>query len=304
MSIAECPSCGAHYAPFVNECADCRVPLRRAGDTAADAGAEDAAALPEPAAVGTTTPLSSENEAGPAVWATREPRQDAPDEEPVGEFQDDPPPLETTSPMDTGSDAAAPDPAPESEPVAPLPEIGAFGAQPDEVLEGVETRGLDRGDEVVFELSEWGADMRTKAELLLTGQGVVHRWESGAALIVAPDDAEIVDSILDEVEFPMQLEAVEDEEADDEESYRLMADLFVAADRTMNAPGDLAICADLFDAATAVEGTPPPFGIDDEFWGQVTGAAAAVKEAIATEADEDVVEAGARQVRTLLRDYV
>lgn len=177
-------------------------------------------------------------------------------------------------------------------------------------------------DVIVYELDEWTADQRGALEQRLVAAEIEHQWEMntgadveesyepgnpwavGTDLVVGEKDEEAVDGLLDEVENPESLEAVEDDGTDDEANYALMANLYVAADRLKDDPGDLAIAGEFFDAADAARTAPAPFGIDPEVWRRVQDLAAEVSRAVESEEADDQVQGHAQRLRDVLFTYV
>lgn len=178
-------------------------------------------------------------------------------------------------------------------------------------------------DVVVYELGDWTADQRGALETRLVAEGIEHGWEApggddvmqayeggqpweaGCDLVVGEADEERVDELLDEIEFPDELEAVDDDGELDEAVYSVMGDLYVAADRLKDDPTDLARAGAVFDAADAartLEGVP--FGVDPEVWRRVLELATSVTEALESEADDDEVAARSAALRDLLFRYV
>ncbi len=181
----------------------------------------------------------------------------------------------------------------------------------------------DEGTEViVYELDEWSADQRGALEQRLVAAGIEHQWETpsgadvepsyepgdpwavGTDLVVGEQDEESVDGLLDDVENPDALEAVADDGGDDEANYAVMGDLYVAADRLKDQPGDLALAGEFFDAADAARAIEPPFGIDPEVWRRVQELAAEVSRSIEQEADDEQVQGHAQRLRDVLFGYV
>lgn len=171
-----------------------------------------------------------------------------------------------------------------------------------------EDAGERDGEEVVFDLAEWGDEFRAAVRKVLDERQVPHDWE-GTDLVVDDVDADLVDAILDEVEGTPLDEIVPVDAAppaDNEATYDHLSALYVAADRLLHAPDDPELVNDFADAAAAVEGTAAPFGVTDGEWGRVLDAAAAVTESAAGDAgvDPDAVERDATALRDILRPYV
>ncbi|HVF31407.1 MAG TPA: hypothetical protein VM933_00105, partial [Acidimicrobiales bacterium] len=115
---------------------------------------------------------------------------------------------------------------------------------------------------------------------------------------------EAVDALVDDIENPDALEAVDEDGIDDEANYAIMANLYVAADRLKADPGDLPIAGEFFDAADAARAADPPFGIDPEVWRRVQELAAEVSKAIEEEQDDEQVQSHAQRLRDVLFTYV
>ncbi|MGH9267008.1 MAG: hypothetical protein ACRD0D_02405, partial [Acidimicrobiales bacterium] len=146
--------------------------------------------------------------------------------------------------------------------------------------DGPDVAGDEPDGVLVFELDDWTTEERTSLELRLTAGGIAHRWETGSGreavyglepsaawevgtdLVVAEQDADAVDALLDEIEFVDELEADDGDDEGDEAVYQVMADLYVAVDRLKARVEDPAVAGAFFDAADAAIDVPPPFGID------------------------------------------
>ncbi len=164
-------------------------------------------------------------------------------------------------------------------------------------------------DEVVYDLSDWGQNDRNQLELLLTGGDLIHRWEVGSDLVILEGDADEVERLMDEVEAagdvpPLPLTDDDADDGDDEATYAVMSDLFVAADRLQKDPADAAAAGEFFIAADAAAATPPPFGIDRPEWQQVQEVAASLASAMESDVDDDVVARDASTLRAMLARYV
>lgn len=183
----------------------------------------------------------------------------------------------------------------------------------------------DEGTEVVvYELDEWSADQRGALEQRLVAAEIEHQWETGSGadvemsyepgdpwavgtdLVIGERDEEAVDALLDDIENPDALDAVDDADdgGQDEANYAVMSHLYVAADRLKDDPSDLAIAGEFFDAADAARTIDPPFGIDPEVWRRVQELAADVSRAIEQEEDDEQVGGYAQRLRDVLFSYV
>jgi hypothetical protein len=168
--------------------------------------------------------------------------------------------------------------------------------------------GEGDGDEIVYDLADWGQQDRTQLELLLTGSNVTHRWEVGSDLVILEGDADAVEALMDEIEgvagVPPLPMGDEEDGGDDEATYAVMSDLFVAADRLQKDPADPAAAGDFFVAADAAAVTPAPFGIDRPEWQQVQEVASSLAAAIESDVDDDVIARDASTLRAMLARYV
>ncbi len=159
---------------------------------------------------------------------------------------------------------------------------------------------------LVYELGEWTPEERARLGLLLEGEGIPHEWEGedGEDLLVPDVEEARVDAVLDQVEFPDQLDAVDDE-GDDEAHYKVLSDLFVVMDRLANATtAEAELAGEVIGAVEAALGIPRPFGIDEPDWADVRRRSAAIAEALQTEVDDAEIIADANLLRDLLRRFV
>jgi hypothetical protein len=184
-----------------------------------------------------------------------------------------------------------------------------LGGPPDTVTSDAPLSGENENDEVVYELNDWGAADRTQLERLLTGAGIIHRWEVGTDLVILEADADRAEALMDEVEAaggvpPLPVVDDDDDGVDDEATYAVMSNLFVAADRLQKDPADAAAAGEFFLASDAAAATPPPFGIDRPEWQQVQEVAASLAAAIESDVDDDVVARDASALRAMLSRYV
>ena len=160
-------------------------------------------------------------------------------------------------------------------------------------------------DEIVFELGDWTADERKNLEGRLRGSGIAYRWEEEEDLVVSASDEEVVEKVLDEVEFPDQMAPADHaDDVDDQAVYAVMSNLFVAADRLKDDPSDGNVATDFSAAADHAVAAAPPFGVAPEVWHQVQELAAGINDALAESADDDVVARDAGDLRQLLSRFV
>ena len=186
----------------------------------------------------------------------------------------------------------------------------------DELLDAVErgaTGSVDASDdELVYELDEWPPEDREALSARLAEAGVSHRWEGQATLVVAPGDEEVVEHVLDGVEFPNALEVaavVEDDDAAavaaEAASFEVLSSLFLAADRLKGNPLDAEGIADLSDAVDAADPDVPPFGIVPGLWRDAVERANRLADALADDDDRSPeVAAQAAELQGILRPFV
>ena len=173
---------------------------------------------------------------------------------------------------------------------------------------------------IVYELADWTAEQRGALEVRLQAEGIEHDWQmpSGADvdysyeageqwtvatdLVVNESLEEAVDELIDEIDFPDSL-AAEDDGGEGEESWARMSELYVAADRLKDGPGDLARAGEFFDAADALSDAAP-YGISGDVWSQVRSLTDEVTAALETDSDDEVVQAHAKKLRDLLFQFV
>jgi hypothetical protein len=174
------------------------------------------------------------------------------------------------------------------------------------------------GDEVLYELDDWPVEARVKLTTTLAQRGIAARWEPGLTLAVLEADDEAAETALDEIEDELTDDEEWDEgddeagdggEADqraaaDAVAQAAMGDLFVAADRLMHEPADDDLATDLAEAASIVDDSPPPFGVEPGLWDKVRELSAVVRGDVEVGADDEVVAQDARTLRDVLRPYV
>jgi hypothetical protein len=165
--------------------------------------------------------------------------------------------------------------------------------------------GTGPGDEpLVYEMDGWDPEERTALGLLLEGAGIAHSWD-GDDLLVPEGAEELVDELMDRIEFPDALDEAADDGTDDEANYAVMSDLYVAVDRLAAADRfDVGAAAELTVAAAAARDAAPPYGVAPAQWQKVQQLAEGIVEAIDAEADDDVVRREVAALRGLLAPMV
>ena len=166
---------------------------------------------------------------------------------------------------------------------------------------------LDTEGALVYEMDGWEQAERDALSGLMSDEDVPHRWD-GDDLLVPEDCEDRVDALLDRVEFPDALEAVEGEddgEVDDEAVYAVMSDLFVAADRLAgDRVVDIEMAGELATASAAASNASPPYGVEPASWKQVQQMAEGIVASLEAEADDDTVIREAAALRDVLRRFV
>jgi hypothetical protein len=178
------------------------------------------------------------------------------------------------------------------------------------------------GDEVLYELDDWPVEARVKLTTTLAQRGIAARWEPGLTLAVLEADDEAAETALDEIEEELTDDDEDWDEGDegdddageageagdrataDAVAQAAMGDLFVAADRLMHEPADDDLATDLAEAASVVDGSAPPFGVEPGLWDKVRELSAVVRGDVEVGADDEVVAQDARTLRDVLRPYI
>lgn len=182
-----------------------------------------------------------------------------------------------------------------------------FGSE--DIEEVIDEADADE-DEIVFDLASLSTEERRHLGMRLTGAGIAHIWEVGTDLVVSVADAPVIDSYIGEVRNPegfaddeiASLEAESD--VDDEAIYAAMSNLYVAADKLMQRPGDEATAGEFYLAADDVDGLPAPFGFDPRVWSQVLNLTLAIVDGLDAEADPEAIGDNAKSLRQILVNFV
>jgi hypothetical protein len=156
------------------------------------------------------------------------------------------------------------------------------------------------GEEVGFDLADWDDTQRADIAMVLVRAGIAHRWED-SELVVADDDADRVEDLVDAVDQPDALP----EQADDDGDLAadVLSALYVSSDVLQHDAGSEAAALDLLEALDQAPEVPP-YGIEGEAWGEILARAGAVADLLAAEADDEEVATAARALRELVRPLV
>ncbi|MEY2418085.1 MAG: hypothetical protein QOG90_765 [Actinomycetota bacterium] len=179
-----------------------------------------------------------------------------------------------------------------------------------EDVEEVIAEADDEDDEIVFDLATLSTEERRHLSMRLTGAGVSHIWEVATDLVVSVEDAPAIERYVQEVRNPdgfgdeEMASFEEDSDVDDEEVYAAMSNLYVAADKLMQRPGDEATAGEFYIAVDDIDGLPAPFGFDPRVWAQVQELANKIADTLDAEGDVDTVGNDSRTLRQVLANYV
>ncbi|HTN79031.1 MAG TPA: hypothetical protein VMK16_05095 [Acidimicrobiales bacterium] len=274
MSTRLCPACGAQYLGWVTRCADCGVALVDAGPSVLDLPEDDQLVY----------------ELGEWSMDRRSLLESLLGADGIGHA------WEAADLVVHVDDEARVDALVEA-----IEQGGVVGAATSEQA------GLE-GDQLVYELDEWSPTDRHKLGEQLTAAGVPFVWDAADALVVAADDEDAVEVILDSIEYPDALEEVVDESGDDDEAaQQALSELFLASDRLMHDPEDEDGTNGLLKAVEIAREVGVPYGIAPATWKAVVEHANELREGLMASPDEEVVDQiveRATALRSLLRPYV
>jgi len=270
MSSRICPACGAQYLGWVTRCADCGIGLFDAGPSVLDLPDDDQLVY----------------ELGEWTPARRTLLESLLGSDGIGHA------WEATDLVVHVDDEARVDALVEA-----IEQGGAKGA------ETSEQAGFE-GDQLVYELDEWSPTDRTKLGEDLTAAGVPFVWDAADALVVAASDEDSVEAILDAIEYPDALDAVVDDNPDDDEAAQgALSELFLASDRLMHDPEDEDGTNGLMKAVEVAGEVGVPYGLAPAMWKAVVDHATELRERLNASDEEQIVES-ATALRSLLRPYV
>jgi hypothetical protein len=180
----------------------------------------------------------------------------------------------------------------------------------------------DPHSQTTFELEMEPVERAAIVEGLVSA-GIMHRWDENSELVVQDDDADEVDSILDEVlgadtrdddddngeyDADIDLDDADDTDDDDDDhhddggNYSVLSDLFAATDRLQKRREDENV-ADFLAATGVALVTAQPLGVDEETWADIQSGARNL--AAALEADSKAhVDAEIKALLNELRQMV
>jgi hypothetical protein len=161
-------------------------------------------------------------------------------------------------------------------------------------------------EQLVYDIGDWDSERRAELDGLLEAAGLPHAFDEDGDLVVLAADEEQVDAIVDQVEFPDQLDPTADEPGG-LDAVETIGDLFVATDRLVHDPSDSDGVLTAVDASRAMEKMPVPFGFAPPVWEELRDRAAELRRLL--EADTELVDDAAvietaTRLRAALRTYV
>ncbi|MGI9608234.1 MAG: hypothetical protein ACR2P0_19040 [Acidimicrobiales bacterium] len=162
-------------------------------------------------------------------------------------------------------------------------------------------------EKIGYAMDDWTADAQSALVDALGLAGIAHEFDAEGELVIAEDDEEAVDDLIDGVS---QRLAIEDELGDAETVLEglqlsdLLGEVRTLAQRLVKNPGDAKATISLVRQADALSDVRTPFGFDSRGWAAIRMGAANMGTVLATEerTEEDVVDAAgslAEQLRDL-----
>ncbi len=153
-------------------------------------------------------------------------------------------------------------------------------------------------ERVVYEVAEWGDELRQAFGDALTAEGIRHEWDQMGDVAVEAADEDRVDALLD------AMEGLDDEE-DGPEPSEVLSELFVASDKLRRNPRDVKAVSAAMAGATSVVALAPPYGLDRRTWARIGLKAGSLRLALTAEpADDEAVGEAAEELRELLHPLV
>jgi hypothetical protein len=161
-------------------------------------------------------------------------------------------------------------------------------------------------EQLVYDLGDWDTERRTALDGMLEAAGLAHAFDEDGDLVVLAADEEQIDAIVDEIEFPDQLDETSDEPGG-LDAVETVGNLFVAADRLVHDPTSSEGVLAAVDASRALARMTVPFGFSPPVWEELGERAAELRRLL--EADTELVDdlaviETATRLRTALRPYV
>jgi len=165
----------------------------------------------------------------------------------------------------------------------------------------------DPDELVAYDLADWGPELRAQLDELLSKDGITATWEEDD-LVVAENDADTVETLIDAIDAPDALPVAEEGDgeagAGSEDGAETLSDLYVASDILMNDPTNSQAVIELLEAADRATAAPIPYGLDEDTWVEVRAVAEALADRLGAEADDTEVADAARRLRELVHPLV
>ena len=154
-------------------------------------------------------------------------------------------------------------------------------------------------DQVAYDLAGWDADARQRLVDGLEDEAIAYGMD-GDELVVHEIDEQRVDEMVDSI-----LQPDAPPPAGGVARTEVMGELFVAADRLVHAPDDVAGRKALVDGAQEAATHAPPYGMDKTWWQGVGQRCRELADLVESPSrDDDRVVEQATILRDLLRPYV
>jgi hypothetical protein len=169
-----------------------------------------------------------------------------------------------------------------------------------ESAEDGDTPAREPGSEMEYDLADWSQEARARLTGQLIEADVPFRWEGGL-LVVAAQDEQLVDAVIDSVEDTLTAEELPVSESVDESP---LAQLFVAVDDLSTHPNDRDAILRLNQLYERAEDGPVPFGLNPTSWDRILDQVSDLLDLSLDADDADDVKAEAVELREALRPLV
>lgn len=150
-----------------------------------------------------------------------------------------------------------------------------------------------KGDETTYEL-DISSEERAALVQLLIDDKVPHRWEKTADLVVATDDEEATDALLDEVLGEEDGDEGDEDNGDDldgngesEGDYEVLSAMYLATKNLISRrePDEI---GDFLEITSIALETPTPFGVEDDMWADIQSNARNISAALEVDSEASV----------------
>jgi hypothetical protein len=162
-------------------------------------------------------------------------------------------------------------------------------------------------EQVAYDLTGWDEANRNALRVRLEDAGIAYGLDEDELVVLEADEGR-VDALVDAILEPDDGLVTDAEPTEDEAREDLLGDLFVAADRLANDPGDAEGLAGLASGAAEVAAHTPPYGVERRWWRDLQDRLDAFTRlfdaGLAPEAEEQAVTDAASALRDVLRAVV